>query len=253
MATYSYTYTPIIKGGYVFGKSLYNADTVKYYTVFQTRLTTSENLTDGAHNTRVGLNDPDHKNHVYINFPINAEEAHITTAVLSDVPENATSITLKLCVDARYSKNKAWSSASASVRSYKNSNDPLSGGKDITVSKYVRSATISTTREDKVVLTYTGATKTAVYNALYSGAGKYPVILARITGSGSHEQDASTVFRVDCYEVWWEVSYTVPDITVKLKVNGAWQNGTLMTKVNGEWVNSSGGYVKVNGEWIQVE
>lgn len=40
--------------------------------------------------------------------------------------------------------------------------------------------------------------------------------------------------------------------TIKVKVNGEWEEGELKAKVNGEWVDAESAYVKVNGAWIEI-
>lgn len=40
--------------------------------------------------------------------------------------------------------------------------------------------------------------------------------------------------------------------TIKVKVNGEWEEGELKAKVNGEWVDADAAYVKVNGAWIEI-
>lgn len=39
---------------------------------------------------------------------------------------------------------------------------------------------------------------------------------------------------------------------VKVKVDGAWEEGELKAKVNGEWVDADAAYVKVNGAWMEI-
>ena len=60
---------------------------------------------------------------------------------------------------------------------------------------------------------------------------------------GSYTSNANLTL----YAVW-----ELDAITVKCKVNGAWQSGVLKAKKNNAWVMPFIGYVKVNGVWKQI-
>jgi hypothetical protein len=58
---------------------------------------------------------------------------------------------------------------------------------------------------------------------------------------------------IKVYDVRLEITYDLPaGPTIKVKVDGEWEEGELKAKVNGEWVDAEATYVKVDGAWIEI-